>query len=69
MRHLYLTAWIITALGILLTMLALLAGMDALWLLAGILLALTGAVKIVMLHIWTRIAKLGTDEHEPINAP
>lgn len=69
MRNLTLTAWIITALGVAMTLLAFIASLDELWLLGGILLALTGVVKIVMLQIWTRLAKLGTDEHEPINAP
>jgi predicted signal transduction protein with EAL and GGDEF domain len=47
---------------------AALLGMAPLWLLIGILMLITGVVKIVMLQIWTRIARLGTDEHDPINA-
>ena len=68
MRYLNMTAWAITALGAALTLIGMVIGLDALWLLAGLLLVITGIVKIVMLMIWTRIARLGTDEHDPINA-
>lgn len=68
MRHLYITAWAITVLGIAATLAGIVLSLDALWLLAGILLIITGVVKFVMLLIWTRIARLGTDEHDPINA-
>jgi hypothetical protein len=60
---------IITVLGAVMSALAVVASLDALWLLAGILLVITGVVKFAMLSIWTRIARLGTDEHQPINAP
>ena len=68
MRYLNMTAWAITALGAALTLIGMVLGLDALWLLAGLLLVITGILKIVMLMIWTRIARLGTDEHDPINA-
>ena len=68
MKHLYTTAWTITALGAAVTLVALVATIDALWLLGGILLVITGIVKLVMLAIWARVARLGTDEHDPINA-
>lgn len=68
MKNLTITAWAITAVGAVMTLVAALASLDALWLLAGILLVITGIVKIVMLMIWTRIARLGTDDHDPINA-
>jgi hypothetical protein len=68
MRYLYIAAWAITALGAATTLLGVALSLDALWVLAGILLVITGIVKIVMLMIWTRLARLGTDEHEPINA-
>lgn len=68
MRYLSITAWAITALGAATTLVGLVLGLDALWLLAGILLVITGIVKIVMLMIWTRLARLGTDQHDPINA-
>lgn len=68
MRYLNITSWVLTALGVAVTMISMLMDADPLWLLGGILLLITGIVKIVMLMIWTRIARLGTDEHEPINA-
>lgn len=68
MRYLSIIAWAMTGIGLASTMVALAFSLDALWLLAGVLLVITGAVKIVMLMIWTRIARLGTDDHEPINA-
>jgi hypothetical protein len=68
MKHLHTTSWAITAIGAVVTILGMLLSVDALWVLAGILLFITGLVKIVMLAIWTRIARLGTDEHDPINA-
>lgn len=68
MRYLSITAWAITALGAATTLVGLVLSLDALWVLAGILLVITGIVKIVMLRIWTRLARLGTDQHDPINA-
>ena len=68
MRYLNITAWAMTALGAATTLIGMALSLDALWVLAGILLVITGIVKIVMLMIWTRIARLGSDEHEPINA-
>lgn len=68
MRYLYITSWAIIAIGVAVTLIGLVTSLDALWLLAGILLLITGIVKFVMLAIWTRIARLDTDEHDPINA-
>jgi predicted signal transduction protein with EAL and GGDEF domain len=68
MKYLTMLSWAITALGAVTIMVAALIGMAPLWLLIGILMLITGVVKIVMLQIWTRIARLGTDEHDPINA-
>lgn len=68
MKYLNIAAWAITLLGVAMTAVAGLLDLDALWILAGILLILTGIVKVIMLLIWTRLAKLGTEEHDPINA-
>lgn len=68
MKYLSIASWAITAIGAAITLAGLVAGLDALWLLSGILLLVTGIVKFVMLAIWTRVARLGTDEHDPINA-
>jgi len=65
MKHLRLTSYAITALGILLTVVAALASLGAAWTLTGILLAWAGIVKIVVVLIWTRLARLGTDQHAP----
>jgi ABC-type Na+ efflux pump permease subunit len=67
-KNLTITAWIITAIGIVVTAIAGLFGLDALWLLSGVLLVLTGGIKLIMLQLWVRLAKLGTDDHDPINA-
>lgn len=68
MKFLYMISWALTALGVLTLGAAVLASMAPLWILVGILLLITGLVKIVMLQIWIKVARLGTDEHDPINA-
>ncbi len=68
MKYLHMISWAVTALGVLTVAAAAIASLAPLWMLIGLLLIITGVVKIVMLQIWTRIARLGTDEHEPINA-
>jgi hypothetical protein len=65
MKHLRLTSYAITALGILLAVTASLADLGATWTLAGILLAWAGIVKIVVVLIWTKLARLGTEHHLP----
>lgn len=68
MKYLHLISWFLTAIGVLMIGVTALASLAPLWMLVGILLFITGAIKIVMLQIWTRVARLGTDEHDPINA-
>lgn len=68
MKYLHMISWAVTALGVLVLAAAAIASMAPLWMLVGLLLIVTGVVKIVMIQIWTRIARLGTDEHDPINA-
>jgi hypothetical protein len=65
MKHLRLTSYAMTLLGVLLALIAATADIDDVWLLAGILLAWAGIVKIAVVLIWTRIAHLSTDQHEP----
>ncbi len=69
MRFVRITTWLVTALGLLLIAAA--AGFDLgpMWLLAGIMLTWAGIVKIVVVLIWDRIAKLGTNDHQPTPAP
>lgn len=44
------------------------AAPDRIWIVPGMFLIVAGAVQIVAVTIWIRIAKLGTDEHKPIKA-
>lgn len=68
LKHLTTISWAITVLGVLVTLAASLSGLSPLWMLVGIFLIIAGVVKLGMLLIWTRLAKLGTDEHSPIDA-
>lgn len=34
--------------------------------LTGLMLALAGVVKIIVVYLWTHVANLGNDHHEPI---
>jgi hypothetical protein len=65
MKHLRLTSYAITAAGILLAVIASFGELGAAWTLAGILLAWAGIVKIVVVLIWTKLARLGTEQHLP----
>jgi hypothetical protein len=65
MKHLRLTSYVMTLLGVLLALAAAVTDMGGAWLLAGILLAWAGIVKIAVVLIWIRIAHLGTDHHAP----
>jgi len=65
MKHLQLASYAITVLGVLLAAGATAADLGAAWLLAGILLAWAGIVKIAVVLIWTRVAHMGTDRHSP----
>lgn len=65
MKHLYIASWAITALGLIIALASALLSLDAVWLLAGVLLTWAGIVKIVVVMIWTRLAHLGSDRHVP----
>lgn len=65
MKYLHIASFAITALGLLIALACALLGLDAVWLLAGVLLTWAGIVKIVVVLIWTRVAHLGTDHHLP----
>lgn len=66
MRRLRWTSIAITTLGAITLMAAIVLNLGAAFLLTGILLAMAGMVKIVVVHLWVHIAALGTDNHEPI---
>jgi ABC-type amino acid transport system permease subunit len=65
MNHLRLTSYAMTLLGLLLALIAAVADVGHAWMLAGILLAWAGIVKIAVVLIWTRIAHMGSDQHSP----
>ena len=65
MHHLRLTSYAITALGIMLVAIAALTNLGAMWMLSGILLAWAGLVKIAVVLIWTKVARLGSDAYTP----
>lgn len=69
MRYLRITSWAITLAGLLTIAVAMLAGLSVVWLLAGIMLTWAGVVKIAVVLIWERVARLGTSEHRPTPAP
>ncbi|MGB3305623.1 MAG: hypothetical protein WBA63_05515 [Thermomicrobiales bacterium] len=69
MRYLRITSWAITLAGLLTIAAAMLAGLSVVWLLAGIMLTWAGVVKIAVVLIWERVARLGTSEHRPTPAP
>ncbi len=69
MHHLQRISWALTLLGIGMVLVSIAADLDAIWLLAGLLLAWAGIVKIAVTLVWTRIAHMGSDEHQPIPGP
>jgi hypothetical protein len=58
-----------TSIGISSVLIAIIGDLDPLWLLSGLLLAWAGIVKIVVTLIWTRVAQMGTDDHQPVPGP
>ncbi len=68
LRYLTVTSWGMTILGVLAIVAAALLDIDPVWMLLGIMLLLAGVVKLGMMLIWTRVAKMGTDQHRPIDA-
>lgn len=68
LRYLTITSWGMTILGIIAIAAAAFLSVDPVWMLLGIMLLMAGIVKIGMMLVWTRIAKMGTDEHSPIDA-
>jgi len=66
MRHLRLTSYGITLAGMGTLIAALIFDLDEAVQLTGLLLALAGVVKIIVVYLWTHVARLGSDHHEPI---
>jgi hypothetical protein len=67
MQKLRWVSWAMTATGVALAAGAIAADMGAALLLAGVLLAWAGVVKIIVVHLWMHVAGLGTDRHDPIH--
>lgn len=67
MRHLSIASYAITVIGIFLVLIALIMDLAPWVVLAGVLLAWAGIVKIAVVVIWTRVAGMETDQHKPIN--
>ncbi len=66
MHYLRLTSHGITILGFVTLIAAIAFDLSASVQLAGLMLALAGVVKIVVVYLWTHVANLGSDQHEPI---
>lgn len=66
MRRLRLTSYGITLLGLLTVATAIAFDLGPAVQLSGIMLTWAGIVKIIVVYIWTHVAGLGTDRHEPI---
>ena len=58
MKQLAMISYAITAAGVLLLVVAILAGLSPLWQLSGAMLILAGGVKIAVVQIWQRLAGL-----------
>lgn len=58
MKQLALISYAMTALGVLLLAIAIVAGLSPLWQLSGALLVIAGGVKIAVVQIWQRLAGL-----------
>jgi len=66
-RHLSIASYVLTAIGILLVLFALVLDLPTWITLSGILLAWAGMVKIAVVLIWTRVAHMESDKHKPIS--
>lgn len=68
MRHLMAISLGFVLLGVLWIAVVLMAAVDQIWLVPGFFLIISGVTKAIAVRVWVRVAKLGTDEHEPIKA-
>lgn len=69
MHHLQRISVAMAVVGVALVAIALIANLAALWTLTGLLLAWAGIVKIVITLVWSRVAHMGTDDHQPTPSP
>ncbi len=66
MHYLRLTSYGLTILGFATLAGAIAFDLNATVQLAGLMLALAGVVKIVVVYLWTHVANLGSDQHDPV---
>lgn len=66
MRHLSIASYSLTAIGVLLVLVASFMSLDTSVLLAGVLLAWAGLIKIAVVLVWTRVAGMDSNNNEPI---
>lgn len=66
MRHLSIASYALTAIGILIVLVASIMSLETSIILAGVLLAWAGIVKVAVVLIWTRVAGMDTNDHKPI---
>jgi hypothetical protein len=66
MRYMRYASFGLAAAGVLVVLAALVFDLGGAVQLTGILLAWAGVVKIVVVHLWTHVAGLGTDRHDPV---
>ena len=68
MKHLMAVSVGTLVLGIVWIIVAWLAAPDRIWIVPGMFLVVAGIVQVVAVQVWVKVAKLGSDEHEPIQA-
>lgn len=68
MKHLMAVSLGTLLLGVLWIVVAWLGAPDRIWIVPGMFLVIAGIVQVAAVQIWIKVAKLGTDEHDPIKA-
>ncbi len=66
LRHLHIASWLLILLGCIAFVIGLTVEQGELWQLVGLMLLLAGGVKVLILHLWSRVAGLETDRHDPV---
>jgi len=60
------TSYVLTVAGLVVAGAGWILELSPVFILIGVLLAWAGVVKIAVVAIWTKVAKLGTEHHQPI---
>ena len=66
MRHLRRLSWLMLAAGVIVTVAGIVFSLGHVVTLTGLMLAWAGIVKVIVVLLWTNVAGLGTDRHDPI---